>query len=79
MNKWISTLDKNGNPKDMRSPDGTIIEIYEDKNIIITPNGYRVLINLWPPSFEVLDCIDNHKGKIVYDKLFNATKKEGDV
>lgn len=68
MNKWISVLDKDGEPKNMIAPDGTIIEIHNDKNIVITPDGYRVQIDLYPPSFLVLDRIYNNNSKEIYEK-----------
>ena len=74
MSSWISVLDKNGDAESLHSPDGTVIEIYNDKNIIITPDGYRVQINLYPPEFIIRGRLDSHKGKEFYEKLFNTTK-----
>ena len=74
MDSWISTLRKDGEPKNMIAPDGTVIEIYKDKNIVITPDGYRVQIDLWPPSFLVLGRVYNNNGKEIYEKYLNATK-----
>lgn len=56
---WISALGENGEPQDLRSPDGTIIEIHPDCYIVVTPDGYRVKINIWPPEFIFLSKKEN--------------------
>ena len=73
MNNWISMLDKEGQFKDLRAPDGTVIEIHKDKCVVVTPDGYRVQI-FYPSEYTVLSKIDNSKNKHLADKLFNTTK-----
>lgn len=72
MRNWFSRIDKDGNPKDLRAPDGTIIEIYRDKCTVITSDGYRVQIDSNPLSFHILSRLDNHNGKALYERMFEA-------
>ena len=77
MEAWISRHDKYGTPKDLTAPDGTRIEIYYDKNIVVTPDGYRVQIDLMPPSFLILSKLDNYDGKQDYEEFkHKMTTKE---
>jgi hypothetical protein len=69
MNKWISITDKNGIPQALCAPDGTMIVMCEDKDIIFTSEGYKIQMNLFPPEFVALEHISNYKGKQTYEKL----------
>lgn len=73
MNKWIAVFDKDQNLEVLRAPDGTAIKVYPDKNLIITPDGYTVQINLFPPEFIILDRLDDHNGREFYEKLKGGT------
>lgn len=72
---WIKEADKNGEPTSLRAPDGTVVKIYADKNILITPDGYRLQIDIYPPGFLILGKLDNHDGKKIYDQIIIKFKE----
>ena len=74
MKNWISTLNKDGVAKDLRAPDGTVIELCRDKCVVVTPGGYRVQIDSKPLSLQILGYIDNNGSQAFYNKIINTTK-----
>ena len=73
MNQWLVIYQSN-EPKSLWAPDGTVIEVYPDKNIIITPDGHRMQIDIYPPGFRVLDRVNHNNGKQIYKKLKENNK-----
>ena len=74
MSNWISRLDKDGTAKNLLAPDGTVIELYPGKCIVVTPGGYRVQIDSKPLSLRVLGYVDNSGSQEFYNKVINTTK-----